>query len=271
MRGGVSDGTTNFWGFGAVSGTAPGGLVYYGFGQPSSMVWTNNVRVVQIINGELYSSDSNGTNSGIYKFSGTPMVLATNFNIINTGSNSSPNGFAINQSSTVAYVADDSLTNIGGVQRWTNSAGSWSLAYTLGTGIANTGARSLTVDWSGLNPIIYASTSDNINQSGNPSNRVIRIVDSGTNSITTTLAVENSGGSFRGIAFTPTIPLPNLGIAAGGNQSVLFWTASAGTNFTLQSTTNLALPNWVAVTNGTSIIGVTVTNNVPATFYRLAQ
>jgi hypothetical protein len=271
MRGGLSDGTNNFWGFGAVSDFTPGGLVYYGFNQASSVVWSNNVRVVQIFNGELYYCVSAAIPHGIYKFTGTPMVLATNFNIIDTGTNSSPYGFAINKSNTIAYVADDSQTNSGGVQRWTNSAGAWSLAYTLGTGIANTGARGLTVDWSGSNPIIYASTSDNSNLSGDSSNRVIRIVDSGSNSAAITLAVENSGGSFRGIAFTPTIPLPTLGIASAGNQSVLFWPASAGTNLTLQSTTNLASPNWVTVSNGTSIIGVSVTNTVPATFYRLAQ
>lgn len=61
-----------------------------------------------------------------------------------------------------------------------------------------------------------------------------------------------------------------LNIASAGNQSVLFWPASA-TNYVLQSTTNLASPKWVTVSNGTPIIGVTLTNNLPVAFFRLQQ
>jgi hypothetical protein len=55
---------------------------------------------------------------------------------------------------------------------------------------------------------------------------------------------------------------------AGGNQTALFWPASA-TNVILQTTTNLSSPNWTTVTNGTPIIGVTVANTSPAAFFRL--
>jgi hypothetical protein len=47
-----------------------------------------------------------------------------------------------------------------------------------------------------------------------------------------------------GIATTPP-----LSLASAGNQSVLFWPASATTH-TLQSTTNLVSPNWVTVHAG---------------------
>ena len=75
------------------------------------------------------------------------------------------------------------------------------------------------------------------------------------------------------LAFAPTAatpPPPSLHIASVGNQSILFWPAS-GTNYVLQSTTNLASPNWVTVSNGAPIIGVTLTNNLPAAFFRLQQ
>jgi uncharacterized repeat protein (TIGR03803 family) len=62
---------------------------------------------------------------------------------------------------------------------------------------------------------------------------------------------------------------PLLGIAsAGANQSVLYWPSSAGT-YTLQTSTNLSSTNWVNVTNGTLVIGMTVTNSSPAAFFRL--
>jgi formylglycine-generating enzyme required for sulfatase activity len=59
-----------------------------------------------------------------------------------------------------------------------------------------------------------------------------------------------------------------LGIAQSGNQSVLFWPASAA-NYTLQSTTNLVLPNWVTVSNATPVTAFTVTNASSAGFFRL--
>ncbi len=79
----------------------------------------------------------------------------------------------------------------------------------------------------------------------------------------------NSGSaSFAAISITP---LPQVGIsalAAAPNQQVVFWPASL-TNYVLQSTTNLSSPNWTTVTNGTPIIGLTVSNTSPASFYRI--
>ena len=60
----------------------------------------------------------------------------------------------------------------------------------------------------------------------------------------------------------------SLGIAQAGNQTVLFWPTGA-TNYTLQTTTNLASPNWGTVTNGVPLMAVSVTNDSPAMFFRL--
>jgi N-acetylneuraminic acid mutarotase len=64
------------------------------------------------------------------------------------------------------------------------------------------------------------------------------------------------------------IPSPSLGIAPAGTQEVVYWPAWA-TNYVLQTTTNLASPNWATVSNGTPIIGVTLTNTLPAAYFRL--
>jgi formylglycine-generating enzyme len=61
----------------------------------------------------------------------------------------------------------------------------------------------------------------------------------------------------------------NLGIApAPGRQSVLYWPVS-GTNYVLQTTTNLVSPNWVTASNAVTVNAVTVTNSAPSGFFRL--
>lgn len=62
---------------------------------------------------------------------------------------------------------------------------------------------------------------------------------------------------------------PPLAVGTGAGQILVFWPASGGTNFTLQMTTNLASGLWVPVTNAVPQIAFTVSNSVPAIFFRL--
>lgn len=113
-------------------------------------------------------------------------------------------GFDINPLGTVAYVADvgsiskGKIVEPGGIQKYVKSGLGWNLAYNLEipgytnqtSGIlanpANTnlpiGCFSVTVDWSGNNPVIYATTADCGVDGGDPyyGNRVIRINDTNT-------------------------------------------------------------------------------------------
>jgi hypothetical protein len=98
--------------------------------------------------------------------------------------------------------------------------------------------------------------------------------NSGTNiSATPSVVDENlvaEGNDFALDDFSfSQVTLPALSLATAGNQSVLFWPASAGTNYVLQSTTNLASPNWVTAGDAVPVIAVTVTNTSPARFFRL--
>jgi hypothetical protein len=63
-------------------------------------------------------------------------------------------------------------------------------------------------------------------------------------------------------------PPPLLNIASAGNQSVIYWPAWA-TNYVLQTITNLSTANWVTVSNGAPIVGIVLTNALPAAFFRL--
>ena len=166
-------------------------------------------RVVNIFNHTLFAStqspDFNGTGSnsnlGIWQIgtlgtlptTGTPALV----NIINTGTGSTPSAFQFNTAMTVAYVADDRSSSSGGIQKWTsNGAGTWSLQYTLSTGVANIGARGLTVDWSNPSaPVLYGTSAEASN------NRLFKVTDTGAGSAATTLASAGANKAFRGVDF----------------------------------------------------------------------
>ena len=68
-----------------------------------------------------------------------------------------------------------------------------------------------------------------------------------------------------------TAQVTNLGIATAGRQSLLYWPAGSPTNnnYILQSTTNLAAPNWTAEKYPVPVAASTVSNTTPAKFFRL--
>src|SRR5204863_451340 len=71
------------------------------------------------------------------------------------------------------YVADDRTLPNGGVQKWTQSGGSWTLASTLNNGLT-AGVRGLTLTTNGSNqPVIYASTADSLS-------KLVTVTDDGT-------------------------------------------------------------------------------------------
>ena len=260
IRGCVSDGTNNFWGVGSNVGTHNGGLNYFGFNDPTSAVCQVNFRVADICNGDLYASRV----SGIYKFSGAPVSNATPTQVI--VSSGSPYAFAISPDGNLAYVTDDSTNGLGGIMRYKNNLGSWSLDYTLGTGLANTGAFGITVDWARSNPVIFATTFDGL-FTGNAGNRIIRIIDTGATSTAATVATARGNTVFRGIAFTPTLfdtQAPQISC-----PSNLVLTADAGqcnrsnVTFTVNATDNSGTNALVSIpsSGSTFSVGLTIVTN----------
>lgn len=188
----------NFWACGSNSGT-----IYLGNSAAPNAIQTTvgAIRNQVIHNGSLYYStaSANGTNpAGVYKFSNLPTNIATPVLLFATGTNSSPFNFVINNNETIVYVADDRTTGQGGIQKWTNNAGTWTMAYKLSAG-TNIGARGLAVDFS-TNPnapIVFATTTGN---------KLIKIADTGANSPLVVLATAPTNTAFRGITFTPKLP-----------------------------------------------------------------
>jgi hypothetical protein len=200
IRSATADGANNYWGSGAGSASLTG-INYFGTASPAASVINVNARVVNLFNNNLYYSTGSGTTTrGIYAFGGAPATAATATFLVPTGSASSPYDFAINSDASVIYVADDSSSaNGGGVQKWSWNGSAYALAYVLGTG--SVGARGLTVDFSGVNPLIYAVTAEG------SANRLIQISDTGAASSVTTLSTAPANEIYRGVDFTPS-PIP---------------------------------------------------------------
>ncbi len=224
FRSAVKGNNTDYWGAGGNSGT-----YYFGTTATAGAIQTTtaNTRVVNIFNGNLYYSTGSGT-IGVYGFTGTPTASSTPSLLIGTGTGSSPYSFAINPSGTIAYIADDRASaSAGGVQRWNFNGSSWTFAYTLNSG-ATIGARGLAVDFSGTNPIVYATTTDN---------KLIRYTDTGASSTATTLFTAPTNTALRGLTFAPSNPVIPPSITKSGtlnSVNTTYGTASAiPTNFTV--------------------------------------
>jgi hypothetical protein len=243
MRSGASDGRGNYWGAGANSGT-----FYFG-GGPTNTVQTNvaNSIVIQDLGGNLYFSTSK-TTPGIWEIPGTPVTPVTNAVVfLSAGSKANPYAFAFNPGFTTAYIADDSLKGLGGIQRWDLTNGVWAMTYAF-TSLTNIGARGVAADFSGAHPVIYATTAEDA------ANRLVAITDNGVDSPAVTLATAGVNQIFRGVTFAPDAGLvPQFFNAIPGpNGFVLNWTALLNRNYTVQYTDDLSAANWQTLTNLTS-------------------
>jgi hypothetical protein len=205
IRGAISDGT-NYWASGASSANVDG-IDYYGpgaFAGLGTAATPPKAYGLHIFNGQIYySTEKSGPNNtssqlGIFALgTGLPTTNpVTITQVINT-TTSSLEDFSFNSDISVCYIASNSNSATGGIQKWTNSGGGWTLAYTLGTGATNIGAYGLVVDYSGANPVIYATTTETTG------NRVITITDAGAGSTATTIVAAQSGVFYKGICFAP--------------------------------------------------------------------
>jgi hypothetical protein len=175
---------------------------------------TSNLRVLNLFNGQLYTSSSTGTNLGISTVgTGVPTTTGQVLTLLPgfpTAGTHSSYDFWFKDTSTL-YVADDSaVASGGGIQKWTLSAGTWTLAYTLlNNGTTTTGVRGLAgmVDGSG-NTVLFGTTS------ASSANALISVTDSGAGATATTLATAPANEAFRGVEFLP-VPEPSVFALSG--------------------------------------------------------
>jgi CotH kinase protein/Concanavalin A-like lectin/glucanases superfamily/Lamin Tail Domain len=264
IRSGTTDGHGNYWGAGANSGT-----FYFGDGLTNTIQnIVANTLAIQDLGGNLYFSTSK-TTPGIWKVPGMPTTPTSPNLFLGAGSSSSPFAFAFNTNFTVAYVADDSLAGNGGVQRWDFDGGVWTMRYAF-AGLTNIGARGLAVDFSGTNPVIYATTAEDA------ANRLVSLTDTGPTANVTTLATAGVNQLFRGVAWTPNAAV-NPGFYAQLNNTngfMIAWTALLNRNYTVQYIGDLTRTDWITLTNLTAtlpVVSVTDTTAPANTnrFYRV--
>ena len=216
FRGVASTDGTKFWRTGA------NGLWYSDSAPTLNQLSTANVRMARVFNNQLFVSSGSGTPGvGVHSVSilGNNLPTSgtatfTQLIIDNSGTGTgSPENFEFNSTMDVCYVTDDrTIANGGGIQKYAKS-GTWSLAYTLSTG-TTFGAFGLAVDWSGANPVIYATTTEGTTAG----NRVIKIIDTGSGSSASTIVSPTALKWLRGVALAPVTSVaiaPTAAPAAG--------------------------------------------------------
>jgi hypothetical protein len=247
-----SDGT-NFWAVGQP------GLVYFQPGVATNVLLTSNLRSVKIFNNQLFVCTGSGTTGVQSVGTGLPTNgTQTATQVITVGGASpSPYNFEFNPGFNVAYVADDRNNVAGGVIKYTNNGTAWVSNYTFSVGGAVNGARGIAVDWSGANPVIYATTAET------SASRLVKIVDTGAAATATTIATAPVNTAFRGLAFAPTsgtvlvAPVIVSQTALGDGSFQASFSGPSGQTFRLLVSTNIMQPlsSWATLTNGTFSAG----------------
>lgn len=202
IRGAVKKGN-DFWASGTGSTAGTNGIQYFGKGTAGQVTSTStNIRSVNIFNDQLYYSSAASTGYGIFKV-GTGLPTASgnvSTKIIDVTSSGSCYGFSFNSATTICYIADDRTTALGGIQKWTTTDGTnWTLATTINPA-ASVGARGVTVDWSGTNPVIFVVGTDS---------KLYKVIDDGATTTGTLLASSSTNTAFRGVAFAPIRDVSN--------------------------------------------------------------
>lgn len=225
IRSASTEDGTQFWAAGSNSGVvlAP----YAGTSGTALNTGTVNLRVVGIANGQLFTTSGSGATTHCVNTvgSGVPTTSGQTIDPLNgmASGTASPYDYWFADASTV-YVADDrSAASSGGLQKWTESGGLWTLAYTLVPGPGNVTCRGLSgiVDQTGTT--LFATTTES------NANRLVSVVDTGVGSTFTTLATAATNTAFRGVRFvrnprsvsfagvgcTTSVGIPTVGTQGG--------------------------------------------------------
>lgn len=199
IRSAVADGAGNFW-----AGGGSSGIIYLGTNSAPATISTVSTatRTLNLVNGNLYFTET-GSGQGVMSFGSAPKAAASPSLLINTAGigtgTASPEGFAINTNLTIAYVADNrTAANGGGIQRFNWNGSGWVYAYTLGYTLSSSQTiYYMTADFSGANPVIYATTGESTG------NKLVSVTDTGAGSAYTILETAPSGDAFRGVVIAP--------------------------------------------------------------------
>jgi hypothetical protein len=210
IRSAVSSNGTDIWTGGTASN--PGGGVRYITRGGSTTVFLNdngagganpptNIRFVNIFSGQLYFSSSSTPFLGVGTVgTGLPTTTGQTFALLPglpTAAGPSNYDFYFADSNTLYMTDDRTLVNGGGIQKWTQSAGTWTLAYTLNSGLTG-GLRHVTgVTTAGVTTLYTTSGATSANS-------LLSVVDTGAASAFATITSTGANTWWRGVDFVPT-------------------------------------------------------------------
>ncbi len=295
IRGVTSTDGTNIWttGNGGSGQGATAGLRYTTKGATTTTQISStlsNTRWAGIYNNQIYVTSGSGAFHGVSSVgTGVPTTSGETTTILpgfSTTSGPSAYGFDMNPAGDIIYVADDRTSAPGGIQKWTLSAGTWTMAYSInaglisGSGLTQAGARAVVVDWTTPNPTVYAVTS------GTSQNQLAVMVDAGSSSTFTSIATASGGFGFRGLAFAPELSTSPVKLSSFNTQKSssfvnVTWVTEQESNtksFIVQRSTNGV--NWTDISttpaagNSNSVLNYSTTDNSPSNgfnYYRLKQ
>ena len=275
------DGVDDYWG--ATGGTTIG-VYYFGTEAAPGPITFNNARIVNLFNGKFYVC---GANLGLYRFDGKPHPGDTWTQDIayDVTGGSGACDFSVSPDGNTIYIADGrnwsaTLANTnGGIQVYTNNgSGGYPIARLLKPDPSSAlGALYVTVDYSQVNPVVYATTIGQI------TNKLVRIVDDGSNSgagTATVLATAGPNQEFRGIRFGPSAsvlrPVLSPTLPGAGSTSVtVSWSSVSGVVYRLDYKDTLTASGWTALVTNTATNSTTsfIDTSSPAPtsrFYRVA-
>ena len=198
VRSAASTNGTDIWVAGTASAAANGGVRWTTLGATLSTQLSStptNIRVVNIFGNQIYCSSATGTfqgvstvGTGLSTTTGQTTTLLAGFP---TATGPQNYDFFFADADTV-YVADDRTTGVGGIQKWTQSLGTWTLAYTLSAG-TSLGCRGLSGYVENGVTTLFATTTQT------SANTLITITDTGVASTPSVLATAAANTVFRGV------------------------------------------------------------------------
>ncbi|MBL8737844.1 MAG: hypothetical protein JNL12_15535, partial [Planctomycetes bacterium] len=198
IRSACSDDGTSFWTAGTASSPANGQGVRYvaALGDSTSLqvsTTITNIRGIGIANGQLYCSSQSGSFLGVSTVgTGLPTTSGETITAIASATGNSSYDFFFADAQTL-YVADDRNNASGGIQKWTESGGVWTLAFTLQPAV-NTGCRGISGYTQAGVTTLFATTSAS-------APTVVSVVDAGPGSPFTTVVASISNTAFRDVQF----------------------------------------------------------------------
>ncbi|PZF72115.1 beta strand repeat-containing protein, partial [Taibaiella soli] len=234
-RSAITTDSINIW----IGGGGSGG-VYYGTAASATAVnlstTSNNVRCVNIFNGQLYTTSSSGAirmaavGTGLPTTAGQTIVNLTGMPISGGSPNESTMA-TLSNGSSIIYIADDGV----GIMKYSNISGTWTAKGSVGS--SSDAYRGVTCYVRNDSVFLYATSGTKMVAivDGNGLNTAI----SSSNTTVTTLATVSANKVFRGIAFAPNCAAPTINTAptaqstcVGGNAT--FTVAASGSNLTYQ-------------------------------------